>query len=200
MANRYIARSKLSNEQVEALLWAVCSNFSVPIASENAGISVRSAAETMRKLRDMIARSDALFHQTGLPLDWPDDDDPLWQRLHTCVFDCPSEIRESFESLDGLGTALLGNRRLCSACEFLPLVQPRPMLLRTLRHLRTEQRGLPTGSFKSVFLTALVYDRFRDIELDRALEDDEAMKRLGSTRRNHMTMMFEACKQTLRKA
>lgn len=51
-----------------------------------------------------------------------------------------------------------------------------------------------------MFLTALVYDRFRDIELDRALKDDEAMKRLGSTRRNHMTMMFEACKQTLRKA
>lgn len=200
MANRYIHRSKLTNKQVEALLWAVCCNQAVPIAGNRANVSKRSAAETMRKLRGMIAASDRLFHETGLPFDWPDDEDPLWQRLHSCVFDCPSEIREPFNAFGSEATALFGDRRLCADCEFLQLVQPRPLLLRTLRHLRTAQRGLPTGSFKSVFLTALVYDRFRDIELDRALKDPEAMKRLGSTRHNHMTMMFDACKRALREA
>jgi hypothetical protein len=152
----------------------------------------------MRRLRDVIVTSEDLLREAGLPTDWPDESDPYWSTLYICVFECPSEIREPMEVFGQEAMALLGDRRLCTNCPHQTLLQPRPLLIHTLRHLKTAQRGISAESFKPIFLTALIYDRFREIELDKALDDPEAMKRFGSTRANHMTMMFEACRQKIR--
>ncbi|MDF1807765.1 hypothetical protein [Hyphomonas sp.] len=197
MVNRYIPNSKLSDKQIEALLWSVCANQSVSDAARAAGVSERSAGETIRRLRRMIAATPTLFREAGLADAWPADDDPMWAALWRCVFECPSEIREPMESFGQEIMVLGGDRSLCQRCRFLGLIQPRPLLIRTLRHLKTAQRGMSLDAFKPIFLTALLYDQFRDNELDQALRDPEAMKRFGSTRHNHMTLMFEACRKTL---
>jgi hypothetical protein len=197
MPNRYIRGSKLSDQQVEALLWSVCANQTVTQGSQAAAISERSAGATMRRLRTMIAGTPALFREAGLPDAWPDHDHAMWPELMACIFECPSEIREPIDSFGQEVMALRGARRLCTGCPFQTLVQPRPLLIRTLRHMKTAQRGISPEAFRPIFLTALLYDQFRENELDQALRDPDAMKRFGSTRHNHMTMMFEACRKAL---
>ncbi len=151
----------------------------------------------MRRLREMIANAEALFAAAGLPTDWPESDTPYWAELHACIFACPSEIREERKVFGHDVPRLKGDRRLCASCPHQPLLQPRPLLLRTLQHLKNAQRGMPPEGFRAVFLIVLLYDRYREIELERALSDPEAMKRFGSTRHNHMTMMYEACRESM---
>lgn len=200
MANRYIAHSKLHDAQAEALLWAVCSLQSVADAASHAGVSERGAAETMRRFRGMIADSNALLKSAGLPTEWPDDDDPTWLQMQDCVYHCPSEIRETIDVFDRKATALNGDRKLCTSCPFHNDMLARPLFLRTMQHLKTSGRGRSSKGFRGLFLTALIYDSYREKELNQALKSEEAMRRFGSTRHNFMTRFFEDTKAELSKA
>jgi hypothetical protein len=76
-------------------------------------------------------------------------------------------------------------------------MQKKPLLLRTLQRLKSEGRGTSLKGFKGVFVTTLIYDLYRELEVDQALADPEAMKRLGSTRHNFMTIFFDDAKHAL---
>lgn len=197
MVNRYSPRSKLTDKQFEALIWAVCSLQSVDEAAKTASVSRRSAAEHMRRVRTMIAGNETLLNKAALPKLWPDEDDPIWERLHHCALNCPSEVREPMKVFDWNATALKGNRSLCTACPFMADMIARPLFLRTLHRLQNEWRGISIPGFKGVFVTALIYDSYRQIEVDQALKNEEAMKRLGSTPHNFMTLLFEDAKAAL---
>ena len=200
MVNRYIPGSRLTDKQVEAVLWSVCALQTIEEAAKAASISERSAGEMMRKLRSRISMQADLFAEVGLQAEWPGEASPYWARLHGCIFSCPSEIRSEMPK-DRLGKGILmsGDRGLCADCPHQGIEQSWPMLLRTLNHLKTAHRGVPLEGFKDLFLTVLLYDRYRTLETEQALTDPEAMKRLGSSRNNHMTKLYSACCEALRR-
>lgn len=200
MANRYISGSRLSDDRIEALLWCVCSLQTVSQAASQAGISERSAGEVMRRLRARISRQKTLFEAVDLQSSWPGEASDYWKTLFDCVYACPSEIRSNMPSDRlGRGVFLQGKRELCRICQHSLIATQWPLLLRTLHYLQNAQRGVSVEGFRDLFLTVLLYDRYRSLEIENATKDPEAMKRLGSTRSNHMTMLYEACRDALRR-
>lgn len=194
VANRYLKRSRLNNWQLEHLLWGVCYGSSAPAMAKRAGISERSAGKTMRELRERLSSNESLLSHMGLQPNWPPANHQFWHNLYTCIFDCPSEIRELYEHSRPKLMYIDPSTRRCNNCDYIDFIDDEDERM-SLRISRKFDRGWKVSQFKSIFLiykmqiAGLTDDRIRAVKHTNVFRED------GTPWRE--AVFFDACKRAL---
>lgn len=54
--------------------------------------SERTIRELFNRFRERLATDDKLTGWLGVSNDLPDGDDPIWEKIHYCLFECPAYV------------------------------------------------------------------------------------------------------------
>jgi len=90
--NRYCRNTKLSEDEFVQAFMAYMGGLSAAAYSRQSERSERTIRELFNRFRERLSTDKELTGWLGVDDELPANDDPIWEKIHFCLFECPAYV------------------------------------------------------------------------------------------------------------